>query len=563
MEFLRGIKIYNYRSIDGEGIELDEFGKINVLIGKNNSGKSNILRFIAYLKQLTASNDVFKYNNPHDSELNIYNYNSNNKIHFDVALYPDSINKILRGIDNEEFKTQFINTQQKTWVPFTSEDNDYFSSKDLIHAHPFLPDNWIEINTDQARINVMDLFYRTIANGFRFNTIGTTDSYLIENYRKINDPTKPNVQGNSVEERSISINGHRFLSELEKIMRPAGPSFISRKKFRLFKAFLRSVLNNNNIEVSISYEGEIQLQLDNHTDIEFPIKNLGTGIHQLILLAFATTTIENSIFCIEEPEIFIHPEVQRKFIRYLVENTNNQYFITTHSNAFINEEGLDVYRVWHDGRSTKVEKAIDSNSKSQILDDLGYHASDLLQTNFIIWVEGPSDRIYIRHWINCEDKKLIEGIHYTIMFYGGRLLSHLTIDDSEIEDFINISNINRNAAIFIDSDKKDEKDNINHTKERIIKSFAVKKKQFVLTVGREIENYIEIKTLNRALVAIGKKPFAEYNRYTDIFEDQTIDKMKLAKAVIRITNNVFKTGGLKDDIQDLVYSIKKSNNLVV
>ena len=52
MEFLKGIRIYNYRSIDSEGVELDKLGKVNVLIGKNNSGKSNILRFISYLSQL-------------------------------------------------------------------------------------------------------------------------------------------------------------------------------------------------------------------------------------------------------------------------------------------------------------------------------------------------------------------------------------------------------------------------------------------------------------------------------------------------------------------------------
>lgn len=31
-----------------------------------------------------------------------------------------------------------------------------------------------------------------------------------------------------------------------------------------------------------------------------------------------------------------------------------------------------------------------------LLDDLGFKASDLLQSNCVIWVEGPSDRIYIK-----------------------------------------------------------------------------------------------------------------------------------------------------------------------
>ncbi len=40
----------------------------------------------------------------------------------------------------------------------------------------------------------------------------------------------------------------------------------------------------------------------------------------------------------------------------------------------------------------KVEHFLDKNS---ILSDIGFKASDILQANGVIWVEGPSDRIYI------------------------------------------------------------------------------------------------------------------------------------------------------------------------
>ena len=86
--------------------------------------------------------------------------------------------------------------------------------------------------------------------------------------------------------------------------------------------------------------------------------------------------------------------------------------------------------------------------------DLGYRASDLLQANCIIWVEGPSDRIYLKYWLKAYDPDLVEGVHYTIMFYGGRLLRHLSADDEEIDEFINLRRINQNLVIIIDSDRK-------------------------------------------------------------------------------------------------------------
>ncbi|MEZ4770015.1 MAG: hypothetical protein R2844_16480, partial [Caldilineales bacterium] len=73
-------------------------------------------------------------------------------------------------------------------------------------------------------------------------------------------------------------------------------------------------------------------------------------------------------------------------------------------------------------------------------------ASDILQANCIIWVEGPSDRIYLKHWLRTIAPELDEGIQFSIMFYGGRLLSHLSADDAEIDEFISLRKINQNLA---------------------------------------------------------------------------------------------------------------------
>src|SRR5690606_15355840 len=96
-----------------------------------------------------------------------------------------------------------------------------------------------------------------------------------------------------------------------------------------------------------------------------------------------------------------------------------------------------------------------TKEKSGICNDLGYKASDILQSNCIIWVEGPSDRIYLNYWLASINTKMIEGVHYSIMFYGGRLFSHLTALDAEevderIEDFISVRNLNRNTVILFD-----------------------------------------------------------------------------------------------------------------
>ena len=109
-------------------------------------------------------------------------------------------------------------------------------------------------------------------------------------------------------------------------------------------------------------------------------------------------------------------------------------FLTTHShvaiNAFCNKEMAQIYHVVKKNGVSSLHKIDDYIAKSSLLDDLDVRASDLLQSNGIIWVEGPSDRVYIKRWLEIFDKdRLEEGRDYQILYYGGRLLSHYSADD--------------------------------------------------------------------------------------------------------------------------------------
>jgi predicted ATP-dependent endonuclease of OLD family len=177
-------------------------------------------------------------------------------------------------------------------------------------------------------------------------------------------------------------------------------------------------------------------------------------------------------------------------MQYLNTNTECQYLISTHS-AHLIDSGIDasVFKVWMEkDHTTHLAYAGSNADKLEICNLLGYKASDLLQSNCVIWVEGPSDRLYLNYWIHGKASDLIEGVHYSIMFYGGRLLSHLSGDDDKDEkNPINLLRINRHSWILIDSDKEREDDTINGTKQRIQEEF---KDHCWVTEGREIENYL-------------------------------------------------------------------------
>lgn len=314
----------------------------------------------------------------------------------------------------------------------------------------------------------------------------------------------------------------------------------------------------------------------------FALSQSGSGLKTIILMLVNLYLVpklkENNkktfVFAFEELENNLHPALQRRVFEYIylyAEKYNVRIFLTSHShvaiNIFYGQDCAKIYHVIKDNYCSTI-KHIDSYfDKIEILEDLDVKASDILQSNGIIWVEGPSDRIYIKRWLEVlTENKYKEGRDYQFLYYGGRLLSHYELGgENNIEGFISLLLTNRHAAIVIDSDKRKSTDIINTTKQRIKDEFEKCNGFCWITEGKEIENYIKKQSINQAYNKnVLKADIGRYNlfpNYVKKLEPNFMSKkVDFAKKLIPHITEKDTRFDLKQQINKLYQNIKNWNS---
>lgn len=151
---------------------------------------------------------------------------------------------------------------------------------------------------------------------------------------------------------------------------------------------------NRDVERMLSVTAEI---FNPTQDLVHPIEHMGKGMRSIYMLSLLETYAESEgqnpgIIMVEEPEIFLHPKLQKVSgeILYRLAKKNQIIFSTHSPNLLPNFSSRQIRQVVIDeeGYSAVREKT----DISAILDDLGYTANDLMNVNFVFIVEGKQDK---------------------------------------------------------------------------------------------------------------------------------------------------------------------------
>ena len=132
-------------------------------------------------------------------------------------------------------------------------------------------------------------------------------------------------------------------------------------------------------------------------DVEMPLSEMGTGMRCIYILSLLEAYIQGGkrmpcIILMEDPEIFLHPRLQKVAGEILYRlSKNNQVIFTTHSpNMLFNFTSNQIRQILMDKEWYSVARK--PADVDQILDDLGYTANDLMNVNFVFIVEGKQDK---------------------------------------------------------------------------------------------------------------------------------------------------------------------------
>ncbi len=303
---------------------------------------------------------------------------------------------------------------------------------------------------------------------------------------------------------SNSSHGVPYTVLMHDLFAPKESVRAKREQFQSIESFFSQLVEDDSARI-VASPADINIETGVKVKKTLPLSSYGNGICHLLMMAIEIATRANSVILVEEPETSLHPSLQRRFVEFIKSHGNNQYLLATHSSVFLNSKSVDsVVHVTLDDGNTTLSLPHSMADKYDALDRLGVHASDVLQTDFVIWVEGPSDAVFLETCIklagqlNKEWQGLTRGIHFDFAHYGGSNRAHLRVGSDGDAQLLDILRVCRKAAYVWDSDRDDESTPVNSTKSRIQQECEIMGVFSWETAGREIENYLSTDLLKRA-----------------------------------------------------------------
>lgn len=339
-----------------DGCEFLDLSRINVICGKNNSGKTTLLNSI---------------NDPTNRRLGITATEERLSVIIQASIEgvrsrggkPSPMSE-----NNFTHAMRSVFQSQRVWFSGDEEKfHEYWNNRSRS------PDSLTFENQSYDQTAIVEALARMVAGS----------ATVIIPPKRVVELEKPVRTGASVDPSGVGLLNRLFTLKNQVDVSPARRFYDG-----LSEAFVE-ISNGYRFDVTIGRNpNDLTLLFQSPSGRWVPTADCGLGLQDLLVILFFARSSDYPIILLEEPETHMHPEMQRRLLRYLKMETRKQYFVTTHSNVFL--DGTFTDRVLFTQFNDRI-KVDDATRRAMVLSDLGYAVADNLSCDVVILVEGPTD----------------------------------------------------------------------------------------------------------------------------------------------------------------------------
>lgn len=450
---LRTFYVRSYRSI--VEATLDNLQQYSVIVGPNNSGKSNLLRAIYISLSIALDGDFqrARRNRQYSYAYRGENYNWARDIpvlskHDKTASTTFKLTFEFNDEEKADFKKQFgINLSKSLQMKFQL----FYNRTEYNIIMPGRAKKPME-----EKMQEIGLFIRSKLDYEYIPCVRSTD-LTAEYFSKLLNKELKQIETDPIYQECISK-----IAELQK---PIVCS-LERKLTSSLQTFLPDITSVKLQEGIDYFDAQLKfypsrargIPIDIDDGSMTSIENKGDGIKSLVAIgliesmSFENLQGKSLILCIEEPEAHLHPDAVHSLRNVLLEiaaRQGVQVIISTHSPILVDRNDVTNNVVISNNH-----RVVACQSIEEVRETLGVRLTDNLAASKVVLVEGESDKRYIEALCKSLDAELyakieanllrIENVHsaskmnYQVRLYNGLAISTLVLldmDDSGIESY--------------------------------------------------------------------------------------------------------------------------------
>lgn len=428
-------KVSQYKSISGE-ITTEGLNGLTI-VGKNNSGKTNLLQAIRVFFEGKFNNDVYKYSSDipdgmrsgqtsfavrfsfSDDELNDFSDHILEQDDDDDDITPANSEDVI----DESTDSQLQEQAEINEANVSNRGRRLLSLRDrYLQLFNMIEDSRLPSPQSDVTIHLTitnkNNFYYSVFKGYR-RKIDVTSSQYTSKERVFIE--KILSQFNCVYIPSSKSINEIYSSLLEPYIRKEVSAAIA-PSIELIHDKLSEISSEITQELERSGVSDCQLfikppsnidslfgnfSLRMKDSVENTLSSKGTGIQCLSLFSSFKSISrkevdngKNTIWMIEEPESFLHPSLSMACSKILESLQQNAYVVTTtHSLAFVSNDVSKIIELYKENGVTKDKKhAKKFDAVTSIRENLGVKFSDFFNISGpALFVEGITDKNYISH----------------------------------------------------------------------------------------------------------------------------------------------------------------------